>query len=184
LGHECSTVGDLKAGAHVDGIAIGCSTGTLVLCKGKVCIAPVEFCEKHYAEPLAQATRFNRVALEDIPYAKKRELPSFFLAVAPWTLANDHYLLGYSDETKRLYGVMEIRLQDRGYLAGPGRGTYSATDINVFPWWVSVIRICQDAPLRGSPCTSRIRFHKFAGVESIDEWPNFKVGVSRAFSSL
>lgn len=30
--------------------------------------------------------------------------------------------------------------------------------------------------------TSRIRSHKFAGVESIDEWPNFKVGVSRAFS--
>jgi hypothetical protein len=31
---------------------------------------------------------------------------------------------------------MEIRLQDRDYLAGPGRGIYGAADINVFPWWV------------------------------------------------
>jgi hypothetical protein len=75
------------------------------------------------------------------------------------------------------------RIVIRDYLAGPSRGTYSAADINVFPWWVLVIQICQDASLRGSPCTSRIRFHKFAGVESIDEWPNFKVDVSRAFSS-
>ncbi|OAX44279.1 glutathione S-transferase [Rhizopogon vinicolor AM-OR11-026] len=78
-----------------------------------------------------QANHFHRFAPEDIPYAKKR----------------------YTEETKRLYGVMEIRLRDREYLAGPGRGTYSAADINVFPW---------------------VRGHPYAGIESLDEWPNFK----------
>ena len=43
---------------------------------------------------------------------------------------------GYQDETKRLYSVLEIRLKDREYLAGPGKGTYSIADINVFPWCV------------------------------------------------
>ena len=48
------------------------------------------------------------------------------------------YLLsiGYQDEIKRLYGVLEIRLKGREYLAGPGKGTYSIADINVFPWCV------------------------------------------------
>ncbi|KAG1745817.1 glutathione S-transferase [Suillus paluster] len=83
-----------------------------------------------------QANYFNRFATEDIPYAKKR----------------------YFDETKRLYGVMEIRLQDRDYLAGPGRGMYSAADINVFPW---------------------IRAHSWASIESIDEWPHLKAWFDR-----
>lgn len=61
---------------------------------------------------------------------------------------------GYHEETKRLYGVLEIRLQDRDYLAGPGRGIYSLADINVIPW---------------------IRFYKKAGIESLDEWPHLKV---------
>ena len=61
---------------------------------------------------------------------------------------------GYISETKRLYSVIEIRLQDRDFLAGPGRGKYSIADINVLPW---------------------IRIHGFAGIESLDEWPNLKV---------
>jgi len=78
-----------------------------------------------------QSNHFHRAAPEDIPYAKKR----------------------YLDEAKRLYGVLEIRLKDRDYLVGLGRGTYSIADINVFPW---------------------IRIHKFAGIENMDEWPNLK----------
>lgn len=61
-----------------------------------------------------QANHFHRAAPEDIPYGKKR----------------------YLDETKRLYEVLNIRLNGRDYLAGPGKGVYSIADINVFPWFV------------------------------------------------
>lgn len=64
-------------------------------------------------------------------------------------------LPGYLEETKRLYGVLEIRLANRDWLAGPGRGKVSIADLNVIPW---------------------VRIHKYAGVESIDEFPNVKVG--------
>ena len=43
-------------------------------------------------------------------------------------------LSGYTDETKRLFSVLEIRLKDRDYLAGSGRGKYSLADIKAFPW--------------------------------------------------
>jgi len=49
---------------------------------------------------------------------------------------------GYLDETKRLYGVLEIRLQNRDWLAGPGAGVFSIADINVFPWSVDMFFFC------------------------------------------
>jgi glutathione S-transferase len=44
------------------------------------------------------------------------------------------FVSGYQDETKRLYGVVEIRLSNRKYLAGPGEGKYSIADIKAVPW--------------------------------------------------
>lgn len=42
---------------------------------------------------------------------------------------------GYTEETKRLYGVLEIRLAERDYLAGSGpKGVFSIADINAQPW--------------------------------------------------
>ncbi|KIK66777.1 hypothetical protein GYMLUDRAFT_218224 [Collybiopsis luxurians FD-317 M1] len=68
----------------------------------------------------------------------------------------------YLDETKRLYNVLEIRLsQERDWLVGPGRGMYSIADMNVLPW---------------------IYYSPYAGIKSLDEWPNLKKWLERASS--
>ncbi|EMD40126.1 hypothetical protein CERSUDRAFT_81426 [Gelatoporia subvermispora B] len=85
-----------------------------------------------------QANHFNRFAPENIPYAQKR----------------------YTDETKRLFGVLDIRLTDRDWLAGPNRGKYTIADINAWPW---------------------VSRHAFTGIETLDEWPNVKAWVERCF---
>ena len=72
---------------------------------------------------------FNKFAPEDIPYAKKRESSCSCTMGVLFII-----LIGYLDETKRLYGVLNIGLTDRDWLAGEGRGTYSVADVNVWPW--------------------------------------------------
>ena len=57
---------------------------------------------------LGQNHHFNRYAPEEVPYATKR----------------------YSDETLRLYAVLNRRLIDRDYIAG----SYSIADIAIYPW--------------------------------------------------
>jgi len=59
----------------------------------------------------------------------------------------------YMDETERLYGVMEIRLAERDHLVGLGKGVYTIADINAQPW---------------------IAGHQFAGIDTLDKWPNLK----------
>jgi len=83
-----------------------------------------------------QAHHFVRFAKEDIPYAKKR----------------------YTDETVRLYNVLNIRLEGREYLAGPGKGTASIADFNALPW---------------------VRRHPYAGIDTLDAFPNTKAWVER-----
>jgi len=78
-----------------------------------------------------QANHFHSFAPVDVPYAKKR----------------------YLDETERLYGVLEIRLADREYLVGPGKGVYTIADMNAQPW---------------------IAGHEHAGIETLDRWPHMK----------
>jgi GSH-dependent disulfide-bond oxidoreductase len=58
---------------------------------------------------LGQAHHFRLYAPEKIPYAVDR----------------------YSNEAKRLYGVMDRRLAKSKYIAGP---TYTIADIAIFPW--------------------------------------------------
>ncbi len=40
----------------------------------------------------------------------------------------------YSIEARRLYGVLDRRLEGRDYIAGPGPGEYSITDMAIWPW--------------------------------------------------
>ncbi|OAG10573.1 glutathione S-transferase [Paraphaeosphaeria sporulosa] len=59
-----------------------------------------------------QANHFVRYAPERIAYAAER----------------------YQNETRRLYAVLDERLQRRAYLAGRGQGRYSIADIAAFAW--------------------------------------------------
>jgi|SaaInlStandDraft_5_1057022.scaffolds.fasta_scaffold26999_2 GSH-dependent disulfide-bond oxidoreductase len=61
-----------------------------------------------------QANHFNNYAPESIPYGKKR----------------------YTDETRRLYEVIEKRLEGRDYLVGAGRGEYSIADMANWSWMI------------------------------------------------
>ncbi|KAK2464783.1 hypothetical protein APHAL10511_003201 [Amanita phalloides] len=84
-----------------------------------------------------QAHHFINYAKEDLPYAKKR----------------------YGDEVRRLYGVLELRLKDREYLAGLDKGHYTIADIKTWPW---------------------VNRHTYAGIETLDEWPNVKAWLKRS----
>ncbi|KAJ7758484.1 glutathione S-transferase [Mycena maculata] len=77
---------------------------------------------------MGQAGHFLNAAPEKIPYGQTR----------------------YIDETKRLFGVLEIRLKDHEYLAGD---KFSIADINAYPWVAGHVR---------------------CGVPSLDEWPSMK----------
>ena len=59
-----------------------------------------------------QANHFIRFAPERIPYGAQR----------------------YGGETERLYGVLDARLADRDFLAGPGRGKFSIADMASLGW--------------------------------------------------
>lgn len=40
----------------------------------------------------------------------------------------------YTNEAKRLYGVLNKRLENRDFVAGSGRGEYSVADMAIWPW--------------------------------------------------
>lgn len=71
-------------------------------------------------------------------------------------------------ETERLFGVLETRLANRDYIAGPGRGKYSIADIAVWPF------------INSSPVTG-IGLEKFSNLyewwERIEQRPAVKSGM-------
>ncbi|KAJ4464829.1 glutathione S-transferase C-terminal-like protein [Lentinula aciculospora] len=101
-----------------------------------------------------QLNHFRNAASEVVPYALNRQF-----RISSYVRPSHASLMpvadvGYLNEVKRLYGVLDIRLgQDRDYLAGPGRGMYSIADMNVLPW---------------------LRIREYSGLENLDEWPNVK----------
>jgi len=65
-----------------------------------------------------QLSHFVNYTSEEVPYANRR----------------------YSDEYDRLLAVMDVRLRDREFLAGP----YSIADIASFPWVLPYKRLGND----------------------------------------
>lgn len=59
-----------------------------------------------------QANHFVRFAKDKIPYAIQR----------------------YVGESERLYGILDARLKDRDFVAGPGKGRFSIADISLLGW--------------------------------------------------
>lgn len=73
--------------------------------------------------PMAgQNGHFNHAAPEKIPYAISR----------------------YERETARLYAVLDKRLRERDFIAGPGRGEYTIADMASYPWVRNHERLKQD----------------------------------------
>jgi hypothetical protein len=83
-----------------------------------------------------QANHFLRAAAEKIPYPIQR----------------------YVGETERLYGILDARLADRDYVAGPGRGKYSIADISLVGW---------------------VNISTFSGLDVAGQFPHVKAWLDR-----
>lgn len=83
------------------------------------CRADVRSCSKPVPVPIltpehrqGQANHFLRAAPIKIPWGIQR----------------------YVGESERLYGILDARLKDRDFVAGPGKGTFSIADISLLGW--------------------------------------------------
>jgi len=80
-----------------------------------------------------QASHFTKYAPEKVPYAIKR----------------------YTEETKRLYTVLNNSLEGKEYLVG---NSYTLADAINYPW---------------------VRYHSQSGISDIDDLPNLKAWIAR-----
>ncbi|KAK3941599.1 glutathione S-transferase [Diplogelasinospora grovesii] len=85
-----------------------------------------------------QANHFLRFAKEKIPYPTQR----------------------YVGESERLYGILDARLQDRDFVAGPGRGKYSIADMSLIGW---------------------VNIANFSGID-LKQFPNVQAWLERIWS--
>ncbi|KAF8318252.1 glutathione S-transferase-like protein [Clavulina sp. PMI_390] len=75
-----------------------------------------------------------------------------------WFFNNPHEkiptaITRYLGEVKRVYNILDTRLNGRDYFVGAGKGAYSIADVNVYPW---------------------VRVHEASGLKDIDAYPNLK----------
>lgn len=61
-------------------------------------------------------------------------------------------------ETERLYGILNHRLADRDYVAGPGRGRFSIADISLLGW---------------------VNIARFSGIDLRDQFPHVQAWYDR-----
>ncbi|KAK3303451.1 P-loop containing nucleoside triphosphate hydrolase protein [Chaetomium strumarium] len=64
----------------------------------------------------------------------------------------------YVGETERLYGILNARLADRDYVAGPGRGKYSIADLSLIGW---------------------VNVSEIIGIDLAGQFPNVKAWLER-----
>lgn len=111
------------------GFAEGADVGTQV--RQRVTVGEWLFWQMAGLGPMTgQYGHFHVYAPEDVPYAKER----------------------YRNETERLLGVLDKRLEGRAFIAG---NTYSIADMACYPW----IGVYDKAPIDMSPFPEIQRWH-------------------------
>ena len=86
-------------------------------------------------KPCATCTRtqahYTRQAQKEACTHSRRHANSFVIRIANLGQKIDYAINRYTNEAKRLYGVIDKRLADNAYLAGDA---YTVADIATYPW--------------------------------------------------
>ncbi len=101
-----------------------------------------------------------------------------FLAISDLLHPHSPYAIDrYTSEVKRLFSVLDTRLKDRDYIAGPGRGKYGLADIKTFTWCAFLsFTLVPYADARSS--SPRVRNGSRFGFD-MNEYPGVKAWIDR-----